>query len=114
MDYVRFRNWPAACKHQSMVKKIISGMILAAGLAVSASAADVYVRIGPPRPIVERRPISPARGYVWVPGYHNWDGRSYVWVAGRWEQPPRARARWQKHHWVKQRGGWVLVEGRWR
>jgi hypothetical protein len=29
-------------------------------------------------------------GRVWVAGYWHWDGVDYVWVPGRWEQPPRA------------------------
>jgi len=96
-------------------RKFTLGLILAAGLALTASA-QVVVRIGPPRAQVERRPQSPGRGYVWVQGYQNWDGNRHSWTNGRWEQPPQGRRRWEKHHWVKQRrgGGWVLVAGRWR
>ena len=97
-----------------MLGKKWLGLILAGGLAASAMAAEVYVRIGPPRPIAERRVMAPGPGYVWVPGYHNWNGNAYVWVPGRWERPPRARARWVQHRWVKRRGGWVFVEGHWR
>ena len=96
------------------MKRFLTGLILAGGLAMTASAAEVVVRIAPPRAIVERRPPPPARDYVWVQGYHNWDGNAHVWVPGRWEQPPRAHARWEAHHWVRRNGGWVLVEGRWR
>lgn len=39
---------------------------------------------------------------------------SYAWSPGRWEQPPRPRARWVAHKWHHQNGGWVLVEGHWR
>jgi hypothetical protein len=94
MDYVRFRHWPAACKHQSMVKKIISGMILAAGLAVSASAADVYVRIGPR---VQSWNAAQLRRLAAMSGSRAiTTGTAVVRMGrGRWEQPPRARARWQ-------------------
>ena len=98
-----------------MIKQILTGMILAAGLAVTASAADIVIRVGPPRNQVERRPVSPGRGYVWQPGYQSYSGNAYSWTGGRWEQPPRARARWQQHRWQRQRdGNWVLVQGRWR
>jgi hypothetical protein len=90
------------------------GVVFAGMLAVGAMAADVVVRIGPPRPLVERRGPPPGRNYVWVSGYHRWDGRSHVWVPGRWEMPPRPRSRWVEHRWVKRRGGWVFVEGHWR
>ncbi|HEX3875656.1 MAG TPA: YXWGXW repeat-containing protein [Bryobacteraceae bacterium] len=94
-------------------KGLITGFV-AAMLSVSAFAADVVVRVRPPAPIIETRPVSPGAGYVWTPGYHRWDGRAYVWAPGAWVRPPRPHARWVGHHWVKRRGGWVMVEGRWR
>lgn len=97
-----------------MIKTLVIGLILAAGSATMASAVDVFVRIGPPRSIVELRSISPGRGYVWQPGYQNWNGNSHNWAPGRWEQSPPGHGRWQQHRWVKRRGGWVLVEGHWR
>ena len=97
-----------------MTKKILAGLMLAGGLAMTASAEEVIVRVAPPHAIVERRGPAPGAGYVWIPGYHNWDGSRHVWVAGRWEQPPRPHARWEAHHWVRRHGGYVLVEGHWR
>lgn len=62
------------------MKKIALAALLAFTLLPAASNAQVYVRVGPPAPIVERRPPPPERGYVWVGGYHRWDGARYVWV----------------------------------
>jgi hypothetical protein len=97
-----------------MILKRVVGLVFAGALAFSAAAADIVVRIAPPRVHVERRTPPPSRGQVWVPGYQRWDGNAYAWEPGRWEQPPRPRARWAAHHWVHQRGGWVMVEGHWR
>lgn len=97
-----------------MIRKILLGAIFTGVLAVSAPAADVVVRIGPPRAIVERRSHAPGRDYVWINGYHRWDGRGYVWEPGRWERPPHRRSHWVQHRWVKRGNGWVLVEGHWR
>ena len=97
-----------------MLRRQWIGLVFGGMLVSSATAADVYVRIGPPRPMVERRGPPPGRGYVWIPGYHRWDGRAHAWVPGRWDQPPRRRARWVQHRWVKRRGGWVFIEGHWR
>jgi hypothetical protein len=97
-----------------MVLKRLIGLVFAGALAFSAAAADIVIRIGPPRMVVQRRGPPPSRNHVWVQGYQNWDGQSHVWVAGRWEQRPQPRARWVAHRWVHQRGGWVLVEGHWR
>lgn len=89
---------------------IFAGCLMAGG----AMAADVVIRIAPPRPIVERRVPAPGPGYVWVNGFHRWDGRAYAWVPGRWEQPPRRHAKWVAHRYVKRGNGWVYQEGHWR
>lgn len=96
------------------MKKIALAALLAFTLLPAASYAQVYVRVGPPAPIVEHRPVAPGRGYVWVGGYHRWDGGRYVWVPGRWDRPPHPHQVWVAHHWVHRHGGWVLVEGHWR
>ena len=96
------------------MKKSAMALLLALCLAPAASFAQVVVRIGPPAPIVERRPPPPERGFVWIDGYHRWDGERYVWVGGRWDRPPHHHAVWVPHHWVHRHGGWVLVEGHWR
>jgi WXXGXW repeat (2 copies) len=101
-----------------MIRKMSAAFILAltiSGCATAAPAVRAYVRIGPPAPIVEARTFAPGPGYVWIAGYHRWDGAAYVWVPGQWERPPRARARWAAGHWVHNgRRGWYFVDGRWR
>jgi hypothetical protein len=96
-----------------MVRKCLIGVVLTAALSLSVAAQEVFVRVGPPHDVVERRERAPSRGHVWIAGYHRWDGGAYVWVPGRWEMPPRQHAHWVRHHWVHRHGGWVLVEGHW-
>ena len=95
------------------VRRLI-GLAFAGALVFSATAADVVIRIAPPRFLVEHRTPAPSRNHVWISGYQRWDGNAYAWAPGRWEQPPRAHARWVAHRYVHQKGGWVLVEGHWR
>jgi hypothetical protein len=97
-----------------MFRSTLLGVVLAGGLAFQVSAADVVVKIAPPHAIVEKRGEPPEAGFVWIDGYHRWDGNAYVWVPGRWEKPPRPHAVWVAHKWVKRGGGYVLVEGRWK
>jgi hypothetical protein len=97
-----------------MIRRTLLSLTLAAGFAFQAGAQEVVVKIAPPHAIVERRGPAPEAGFVWIDGYHKWDGRAYVWVPGRWERPPHPRDRWVAHKWVKRNGGWVLVEGRWK
>jgi len=96
-----------------MNKKII---IAICGLAMTAGIADaqIVVRIGPPAPLVETAPPPPHEGWVWVKGYHRWDGQRYVWVHGEWRQPPHPHARWVDGHWANRPGGYVWIEGHWR
>lgn len=85
-------------------------------LACSIAQGQIVVRIGPPPPRREVIPVRPVEhpGWVWVPGFHRWDGRAYVWVPGHYVEPPRPRVRWVPGHWAERRGGWVWVEGHWR
>jgi hypothetical protein len=79
----------------------------------SIGSARVYldVDIAPPAPRVEVVP-APRVGYVWAPGYWNYEGRHHVWVKGHYIRGHRG------HHWVadswEQRGNrWHRVEGHW-
>jgi hypothetical protein len=100
--------------------RVVRGVFAAALLstvlsAIPASASTrVYVRVGPPAPIVEVRPVAPGPRYVWVDGYHRWTGRAYAWVPGRWVVPPRARAVWVPGRWVHEKRGYYWVDGHWR
>jgi|SRR5215467_16336499 len=74
----------------------------------------VYVRVAPPAPLVEVQTTAPGPEYVWVRGYHRWEGERYAWVAGRYERRPRAGAVWVAGEWRHHRNGWYWVEGHWR
>jgi hypothetical protein len=95
-------------------RKLVLAGILACTFAAGAANAQVYVHVGPPPVVVEHPGPPPHPGYVWIQGYHRWDGGRYVWVPGRYEMPPRPHAVWVPHRWVHRHGGWVMVEGHWR
>jgi hypothetical protein len=97
-----------------MLNKKIAGVLFAGFLTFSAFGQEVVVKVAPPRAIVETRGVAPGKEYIWVAGYHRWDGRAYVWVPGRWDRPPHPHAHWVAHRWVKRHGGYVLVEGHWK
>lgn len=97
------------------VRKSLIPLIFAGFMAATPMfGQEVFVRVAPPRPLVERRIPAPGPGYVWTSGYHRWDGRAYVWMPGAWVRPPRPHAHWVAAHWAHRGGGWVLVEGHWR
>ncbi len=99
-----------------MIKSVLAAALLAASLgtlSASAGAAQIglSINVAPPPPRVEMVP-APRRGYVWTPGYWNWNGRRHVWVGGNWVRARRgyvyAQPQWMERdgHWVLRRGGW--------
>jgi hypothetical protein len=97
-----------------VLKNRLIGFVFAGLMTFGAYGQEVVIRVGPPRPIVETRVVAPGPGYVWIAGYHRWNGAAYAWVPGRWELPPRPHAHWVAHRYVHRHDGWVLVEGHWR
>jgi WXXGXW repeat (2 copies) len=97
-----------------MFRKLLLSSALGVLLSAGTVCAQVVVRIGPPRPVIERPVPRPGRGFVWVPGYHRWNGTAYVWIPGAWVRPPRPHAVWVRPRWVHRRRGWVFIAGRWR
>jgi YXWGXW repeat-containing protein len=99
-----------------VLRGVFSAVLLSALLAAvpASAAARVYVRVAPPARVVEVRPAAPGPRYIWVEGFHRWDGHAYAWVPGRWALPPKGRAAWVPGHWAHGSRGWFFVEGHWR
>jgi hypothetical protein len=97
-----------------MLKKLALTGLLAVVLSPAVSFAQVHITIAPPAPIAETRPPRPEAGFVWIDGFHRWEGDHYVWTPGHWERPPHEHARWVAHRWVHRHGEWVMIEGHWR
>jgi hypothetical protein len=74
----------------------------------------VFVRAAPPAAQVEVIGTPPGPEFVWIRGYHRWDGARFVWAPGRWERRPHPAAVWVDGHWAHHRNGWYWVEGRWK
>jgi hypothetical protein len=94
----------------------VAGLAVSGWISTGVAHAAVYVRVAPPRPVVERVVRGPGPGYVWVGGYYRWSGRAYAWVPGSWVLPPRPHAVWVAPRWdyVRARGSYVFVQGYWR
>lgn len=88
------------------------GVVL--GTAGQASAQEhVVVRVAPPVPRVEARPVAPGPHHFWVHGYWGYHPRyGYAWRTGRWEAP-RPGYSWEESHWDHHGGRWELHEGHW-
>jgi hypothetical protein len=87
----------------------------AAYMPVTASAQvgfNLVISNAPPAPRYESIP-APRNGYVWAPGYWNWQGNQHVWVEGRWERD-RQGYRYQRAEWIRDNAGYRLNQGGWQ
>lgn len=96
----------------SLRKNLIALCIATGSVAASMPAlADVYVRLAPPEPRYEVVPALPS-GYVWVPGYWDWNGHHYHWVNGHRVRAQHGSA-WVPNRWVEDHGRWRMEHGHW-
>jgi hypothetical protein len=93
---------------------LLGALLLTSGLALPAlSQAGVAVDIdlAPPAPQVEVVP-PPRPGYVWAPGYWNWEGGRHVWVGGHW-MGERPGYHWAPDHWEHRGPHYHYEPGHW-
>lgn len=101
------------------MNKFLAAIILAGagvlGACVTAPPPNALFVPGPP-PAVQAEFIGPAPGpdFVWIRGYHVWNGHGYHWQAGRWERRPRAHATWVDGKWNHTSKGWYWRDGHWK
>ena len=85
---------------------------LTAGLSGVASARTyVDIDVAPPPPREEVVP-APRVGFVWAPGYWDWDGHHHQWRKGHWEHE-RAGHHWVNDEWTQRDGHWHHERGHW-
>jgi hypothetical protein len=81
-------------------KLATSLLLLAAFLAMTASAAVVFsVNVAPPPIAVFDQPPCPGDGYIWTPGYYQYGDYGYYWVPGAWVLPPAPNMMWTPGYW---------------
>lgn len=98
-------------------KKLIVGLLTAASLTAIAAPAeaktdiDVFLNFGPPAVRYESVP-GPRVGFVWTPGYWDWRGSAWIWIAGNYVRE-RPGYYWHEPQWVHGPRGWYSQPGRW-
>jgi hypothetical protein len=87
----------------------LAAAALSSPLAIAATSFEL--NIGPPAPRYEVVP-PPRTGYVWAPGYWDYNGHQHNWRKGHWE-----RERHGEHYvaggWTEHDGRWHLNQGHW-
>jgi len=71
----------------------------------------IDVRVAPPPPRHERVVVRP--GYVWAPGYWQWNGRRHVWVRG-YSVPVRPGYVYAPPRWYRHGPAWRFRAGYWQ
>jgi hypothetical protein len=59
-------------------------------------------------------PVQPSLAAVWVPGYWNWNGYQYNWIAGFWAVPPGGFRVYVGGEWIFRHGGYFYRRPYWR
>ncbi|MDR3389305.1 MAG: hypothetical protein P4L92_19855 [Rudaea sp.] len=93
-----------------------TALCIALGLAAATpmiGSARVFVDIdvAPPAPQVEVVPEARV-GYVWAPGFWDWDGHRHVWVKGHYIREHHGHV-WVADSWEQRNGRWHHEPGHW-
>ncbi|MDR3389304.1 MAG: YXWGXW repeat-containing protein [Rudaea sp.] len=71
----------------------------------------VDIDVAPPAPQVEIVPAARV-GYVWAPGYWNYDGHQHVWSNGHYIREHRGH-QWVNDSWEQRGTRWHHEAGHW-
>ncbi|KAF7597860.1 MAG: hypothetical protein CGU28_16395 [Candidatus Dactylopiibacterium carminicum] len=80
-------------------------------ISVNLPGITIGINDAPPPVRLEKIPARRS-GYVWAPGYWQWDGHAHVWISGHWlaERPGHV---WIPERWERNDRGWTFTPGRW-
>jgi hypothetical protein len=93
----------------SLATLIVAGALLLPRFA--SAGGDIVSDTPPPAPRIEHGP--PHRdGFVWAPGYWEWNGHFFHWMSGTWI-PERPNSHWVTDHWDQVGNQWHYVVGHW-
>jgi hypothetical protein len=98
---------------------VIRSMLFAALLMVVSGAAFAQVRVaiavGPPVLPIYEQPICPGDGYIWTPGYwdYDYDAADYYWIPGTWILAPEVGFLWTPPYWGWGGSGFLFYDGYW-
>jgi hypothetical protein len=94
----------------SLLAALNLSVIATVALTAPGAGAEITSDVAPPPVRVER--FLPHDGYVWAPGYWEWNGRSYHWMSGTY-LPERRGAHWVPDRWEQVGSHWQRMTGHW-
>jgi hypothetical protein len=95
---------------RTLVKAVLAIMLM---FGTYHSGAQVFVKVRPQRPHYDHW-AAPSHKHIWID--EDWEarGNDYVFVGGRWAEPPRDNDVWIAGHWRRRHHEWVWIPGHWR
>ena len=90
----------------------LATIVLIPAPAMAQVSVNIFTSQPPPAVRYEANP-PPRSGYLWTPGYWNWNGQRHDWVQGRWVAM-RSGQQYQRAEWLHENEGWRLREGSWK
>jgi hypothetical protein len=101
-----------------VVRSVLVAILLIGVLSASGAAfaqVRVAIAVGPPVLPVYEQPICPGDGYIWTPGYwdYDYDAADYFWVPGTWVLAPEVGFLWTPGWWGWGGSGFVFTAGFW-
>lgn len=103
------------------MKKIlcVTAALLAIGTSVllpveAIAQVNFNIILGDAPPPVRYEIVpAPRDGYLWAPGFWNWDGSRHVWREGHWERM-RPDYVYIQPQWHQENDGWRFERGGWK
>jgi hypothetical protein len=111
---LKLKLWSPLVLAAGIVALPVWSAVDSSGALIVAPAAEpelVVVEVAPP-PLRSEDIPAPREGYVWSPGYWNYNGTTYVWVDGRY-LPDQAGARYVAPRWESSNGRYAFYGERW-
>lgn len=98
-------------------KSALLSSVFLASLALSACGAGVYYGYNgppPPPPRFGVAGVAPGPGFVWIDGFYDLRGSTWVWRPGYWARPPHRGMVWVRPNWEHHGHGYRFHRGYWR
>ncbi|MBI3476308.1 MAG: YXWGXW repeat-containing protein [Acidobacteria bacterium] len=94
---------------------VLFAVALLALAAPAFAQISIAVSFGPPALPIYEQPPCPEEGYIWNPGYWDFDNDydDYYWVPGTWVMAPEPGLYWTPGYWAWVGNGYRFYDGYW-
>jgi hypothetical protein len=98
-----------------VVRSLMFALLLMVVSGAMYAQVRVAIAVGPPVLPVYTQPICPGDGYIWTPGYwdYDYDATDYFWVPGTWIMAPEVGYLWTPPYWGWGGSGFLFYDGYW-